>query len=346
MEIFISLLIFILGVISPFFSAIVYYLSQETISNLIEKNYKVAQRLRELKLDYDELINSFVILEFISYLVSYTLIIKLILIDNYFGTPDFNFVIIANIIFIILLLFFRFLFQAIGIKFADFFAGSISFPIYLFSIIIKPITLILKLLNKAIVGSPNVEESRDEISELVESAHEEGAIDPDEYRILKNIMHFNEILVSDVMTPRTVIFSCSGDKTVNDLVKVSELQMYSRFPVWEGESVDDGIIGYVMSKDVLLAALNGKGLMKMRDFVREIYFIPENAELDTALERFLNRRQHMFMVVDEYGGIEGLITMEDVLETILGVEIVDEVDKVVDLRHLAKQRRDSRIASL
>jgi CBS domain containing-hemolysin-like protein len=121
--------------------------------------------------------------------------------------------------------------------------------------------------------------------------------------------------------------------------------MYSRFPIWEGESLDDGIIGYVMSKDILLAALKGKGATKLRDFCREVYFIPENAELDTTLERFLNRRQHLFVVVDEYGGIEGLITMEDVLETMLGAEIVDEVDKVVDLRLLAKQRRDNRIAS-
>jgi len=101
-----------------------------------------------------------------------------------------------------------------------------------------------------------------------------------------------------------------------------------------------------MSKDVLLAALNDKVGLKLRDLYREVYFIPESAQLDDVLERFLNRRQHLFMVVDEYGGMEGLITMEDVLETILGTEILDEADKVADLRQLAKQRRDSRIAGL
>lgn len=159
-------------------------------------------------------------------------------------------------------------------------------------------------------------------------------------------MNFSEVLVSDVMTPRTVIFSCEADKIIDDVIKMPELQMYSRFPIWEGESVDDGVIGYVMSKDILLAALNGKNNLSLRDFCREVYFIPENARLDIALERFLNRRQHLFIVVDEYGGVEGLITMEDVLETILGTEILDEVDKVADLRQLAKQRRDSRIASI
>lgn len=328
------------------FSAVIYYLSQETINELIEKNYRTAQRLRSLKTDYDELVNSYIIFEFIAYFISF-IALTLFLINNYYSESNFlNVFLIVSVTFVLSLIFFRFLLQSIGIKFADTIAASFSFLMLVTSKSISPITSILKLLNRAIVGSPNVEESRDELSELVESAHEEGAIEPSEYRILKNIMHFNEILVSDVMTPRTVVFSCAADRAVDEILDTPELKMYSRFPIWEGDSVDDGIIGYIMSKDIFLAALKGKGASKLRDFNREIYFIPENAELDTALERFLNRRQHMFMVVDEYGGIEGLITMEDVLETMLGVEIVDEVDKVVDLRQLAKQRRDSRIASL
>ncbi|MBX3044989.1 MAG: CBS domain-containing protein [Candidatus Kapabacteria bacterium] len=346
MDIPLSLLFFILGILSPLYSAVIYYLSQDTINDLIETNYKAAQRLRNLKTDYDELINSFIIFEFIAYIISYSFLAYHLFNEISAGNTGILVYIIATSIFIIAFLLFRFLFLSLGVRFADSIAGLLSFPIFVFSAIIKPLTHIFILLNKSIVGKPNVEESRDEISELVESAHEEGAIEIGEYRILKNIMHFSEILVSDVMTPRTVMFSCAAELSVEEVARMSELKMYSRFPIWEGESVDDGILGYVMSKDVIIAALNGKGNMKLRDFNREVYFIPENAELDTALERFLNRRQHMFMVVDEYGGIEGLITMEDVLETILGVEIVDEVDKVVDLRQLAKQRRDSRIASL
>ncbi|MGA2296429.1 MAG: CBS domain-containing protein, partial [FCB group bacterium] len=122
--------------------------------------------------------------------------------------------------------------------------------------------------------------------------------------------------------------------------------MYSRFPVWEGESLDKGVIGYTMSREVYHAALTGKSGQKLRELARDIYFIPENAELDIALDRFIKRRQHLFIVVDEYGGVEGLLTMEDVLETILGVEIVDEADKVVDLREVAKHLRDKRIATM
>ena len=109
--------------------------------------------------------------------------------------------------------------------------------------------------------------------------------------------------------------------------------------------MDTGVIGYVMSRDILHSALSGKTDKSLRDFSREVYFIPENAPLDNALDRFLKRRQHLFVVVDEYGGVEGLLTMEDVLETMLGVEIVDEADRFVDMRLLAKQRRDRRISA-
>ena len=99
-----------------------------------------------------------------------------------------------------------------------------------------------------------------------------------------------------------------------------------------------------MAKDILRAALAGRHTVPISKLRREVGFIPENVTLERALEQFLQKRQHLFMVVDEYGGVEGLLTMEDVLETMLGAEIIDEADHVVDLRALAKHRRDVRIA--
>ena len=191
----------------------------------------------------------------------------------------------------------------------------------------------------------NEENSLEDLDALVESARAKGSIEAEEYRILKNIMHFSDVLVSDVMTPRTVVFSCLTDDTIEQAIKRPELKMYSRFPLRDGASLDEGISGYVMTKDILLEALFGDKNKKLKELAREVYYIPENAELDNALDAFLERRQHLLMVVDEYGGIEGLITMEDVLETILGVEIVDEADRIVDLRELAKKKRDKRISN-
>lgn len=189
------------------------------------------------------------------------------------------------------------------------------------------------------------EEAREELEALVETAREEGALDPGEYRIMTNIMQLSSIGVTDVMTPRTVVAGLPSDITVADAIKRPELQMFSRMPVYDNADLDS-VSGYVMTKDVLRAAIAGRQTVEINRLKRDIGFIPENITLDHALEQFLQQRQHIFMVVDEHGGVEGIVTMEDVLETMLGAEIVDEADHVVDLRALAKQRRDARIARI
>jgi CBS domain containing-hemolysin-like protein len=187
-----------------------------------------------------------------------------------------------------------------------------------------------------------MELARQELTTVVETAHQEGALEPEEYRLVTNLMRLRSIRVADVMTPRTVMVSCPVDIAVRDALRIPELRIYSRIPVWEGEP--DTIVGYVLTKELLWAALEGKAERPVRDFVREVQFLPEHVELDRALEAFLQKRQHLFVVVDEYGGVEGVVTLEDVMETLLGVEIVDEADRVADLRELAKQLRQERIA--
>lgn len=191
------------------------------------------------------------------------------------------------------------------------------------------------------------EEAREQVAEeltaIMEEAVEEGALEAGEARILQNIMRVRDVHVEDVMTPRNVVAGLPAEMTIADAARMPELQTYSRLPVWEGAAMDN-IIGYVLSRDVLVSALGGNGDAAVRTLVRPVVFIPENVGLDRALEEFLKRRQHMFIVVDEYGGVEGLLTLEDVVETILGAEIVDEADRVVDMRQFAKQQRDRRIA--
>jgi CBS domain containing-hemolysin-like protein len=209
-----------------------------------------------------------------------------------------------------------------------------------------PILLFNRSITSRLIKRNLSDATREELDAMLENSHDEGSLDSDEYRILKNMMKFGSVLVSDVMTPRTVICSLDADSIIGEVIDLQEIKMYSRLPVWSGKSLDDETIGYVLSKDILLDAIKGNHNKKISELSRQVYFIPENAPLDSALDSFLQRRQHLFIVVDEYGGVEGLLTMEDVLETILGVEIVDEADKVIDLRLYAKQLRDKRVASL
>jgi CBS domain containing-hemolysin-like protein len=236
--------------------------------------------------------------------------------------------------------------SALGERTADHALRFVSVGIRTAAIIAAPFVVAhraLLALTKPRTREEEEEEAREELEALVETAREEGALDAGEYRIMTNIMRLSSIEVSDVMTPRTVVSSLNSEHTVEDVIKLPELQMFSRMPVYDGADLD-AVVGYVMTKDILRAALAGRNSVQLAKLKRDVAFIPENIALDQALEQFLQKRQHLFMVVDEYGGVEGLLTMEDVLETMLGAEIIDEADHVVDLRALAKQRRDARIA--
>jgi CBS domain containing-hemolysin-like protein len=291
---------------------------------------------------FESRVNPLDILEIFAYLVS--AIMLGVTLNN--GSHPYYENYIALFLFLISFLVLRYIFVGIGIRFySKIFSAFL--PLYkLVTLLVSPFSNMISTMIAAISNENMEDASRNEISALVESAREEGSLDDREYRILKNIMHFSDILVSDVMTPRTMVFSAKTEATVKDIISLPELKMYSRFPIWSGESLDENIDGYVMTRDVLHAALRGEYDIKLSKFAREVYYIPENAELDVALDKFLKRKQHLFMVVDEYGGIEGLLSMEDVLETILGVEIVDEADRFEDLREIAKQQRDRRISQL
>lgn len=339
MEIGLSILLLVLGSYFTFLSKILTSISQDDISLIIKENYKSAQQLQNLKQEFDEDSNPFLLFEIASFIVA-GILFGIFISDTFIYATNMLY---AGVAYSLVAIVLRYVMMAFGMKYAskvDSISASIIFQINLIG---TPLSNAINLLTKAIAGEAAEDDSRDEIYAMVEYAREDGSLEQGEYKILRNIMDLNEIIVSDVMTPRTVIFSFEADKTVEEVASLPEVQMYSRFPIWEGESIDDGVLGYVMSRDVIFAALNGRGKVRLRDIAREVYFIRESVELDTVLEKFLHRRQHLFIVVDKYGGVEGLITMEDVLESVLGEEIVDEADKFVDMRQLAKQRRDRRI---
>mgnify|MGYP000912038014 CR=1 FL=1 len=342
MELPFAFILLFLAFFVAYLRGLIRLINQDVIDEIINESPEKSQKIIVFWNNYDKFDDSLIIFKFVLYIVFS------ILIGQYFSIVLFDVFekVILTVVLLFSVIFFDYLFYYLGKKTKiKTFVSYLSF-IKFFAFLVFPLYMIKKKLSLSIKGQATIEEeSWLEIEDAVESARDEGSLDDGEYRILKNIIKFNEILVSDVMTPRTVVFSCNANNTVEQTVFLPEIRMYSRFPVWEGETIDDGVIGYVMSRDILYAALKGKMNLTLKDFIREVYYIQENAPLDSALDLFLERKQHLFIVVDEYGGIEGLITMEDVLETILGTEIVDEADKVVDMRLLAKQKRDKRISS-
>ena len=143
--------------------------------------------------------------------------------------------------------------------------------------------------------------------------------------------------VKDVMTPRTVVFSLSEHLSLQEAIKIPKKWEHSRFPVYDQDTED--VVGIVLTKELSMALTEGKVDMRLTELMRPVHFVVETARLNRVLMEFLDLRQHLFVVLDEYGGLEGLITLEDILEEILGREIIDESDEVVDKRELARQRR-------
>ncbi|MDR0926359.1 MAG: CBS domain-containing protein [Ignavibacteria bacterium] len=313
-------------------------LSQEIYNRIITANPE--SKLTKIWERYDEICGTLIFIQ------AFTILLAVFLSGTMNIFPDvMNIlpVLLSSITLILGIVVINFVFYSIGKRFCE--HTLVSFATLVSALTAPLLPIINRVTNifLKISGKGNPDARMEEITDLVEEARKDGAIDAGEYRILKSVMNFNDILVTDVMTPRIVLFSCKGSITVSEALNLPELQIFSRFPIWSGESIDDEVLGYVTTKEIFNAALNGKTEILLSELARPINFIPENAEIGNTLEELLLNKQQLYLVVDEYGGIEGIITMEDVIETILGVEIVDEADKIVDLRQLAKQKREQRI---
>ena len=178
--------------------------------------------------------------------------------------------------------------------------------------------------------------SREEFTAMAELGEEEGVFEEKESHILKNLFRFNSLRVKDVMTPRTVVFDLPEERTIGETVEAQDEFPFSRIPVYR-ENRDD-VTGYILKDEILLKAAQEEHDVRLDELTREILVVRDTMPLPDLLERLLDRLEHIALVVDEYGGVEGIVTMEDVVETLLGMEIVDEADSVEDMQALARRQ--------
>lgn len=165
-----------------------------------------------------------------------------------------------------------------------------------------------------------------------------GSIEPDEAEVIQNILSLESKKVRSIMTPRTVVFFLSIHLSVEEARKKEGILNYSRIPVYDKDPED--VVGIIHARELFSTQTEDPQKVQLMQLLRPVHFVPDSLSLDILLRQFLGRRQHMFIVIGEFGEWAGVVTLEDVLEEILGREIVDEFDEVVDLRELARQRRD------
>jgi len=190
----------------------------------------------------------------------------------------------------------------------------------------------------------NVSITRAELAAMAEQGTAEGVLHESESRIFGNLLRFNSINVRAIMTPRTVLFALPGSETVGEVVEHREELRFSRIPIFDANR--DQITGYVLRQDVLLTAARGAVHTKLSEIQRELIAVPDTLALPALFDRLLDTREHLALVCDEFGGTAGVVSMEDLIETLLGFEIVDEVDSVEDMQEHARQRWLERAHSL
>lgn len=181
-------------------------------------------------------------------------------------------------------------------------------------------------------GMPSV--SRDEINAIADLGQKEGVIDGGDARILRSVLDFQDIKVHRIHTPRPVVRTLDAASTVREVWADIDSLKYSRYPVFSSEEV---IVGYVLRSDVLHAAAKDDWERTMADLSQEAIIVPEHMLVKGAFARFLRQREHMALVVDEFGSFSGVLTLEDVIEALIGHEIMDEGDTVENLREFARQ---------
>ena len=176
--------------------------------------------------------------------------------------------------------------------------------------------------------------SKDEIITIVDMSEKEGVLQAKESILIKNLFKLKNIKAKDIMTPRTVVFAFDSKTTLKEALLNDNLYVYSRIPVYN-ESIDD-IAGVVFKQTILEKRVKKKKQTLLKDIIVPVHKVPENISVSTLFDMFIRMKMHLFIVQDEYGQTSGVVTLEDALETLLGIEIVDEMDQVTDMQEFAK----------
>lgn len=260
-----------------------------------------------------------------------------------FGDPWVG--VFSAVLTLLVLVFTEIIPKTLGTVHAARLAGFVGSTITLLTRLLAPILFVTRALTRIFESKHEQEMTRGELAAVVAMATRQGTIKTSESQVMDNVLSLEEVKVSDVMTPRTVVQMLPETASIADLAGDPEARHFSRLPLYR--QTRDEVVGYVMQREAFGALANGQspetGLI---EFKRDAWVLPNSTSLAEALREFLRRREHLALVVDEFAAVVGLVTLEDVMETVLGAEIVDESDRVRDMRKLALKLRDERLGRL
>jgi CBS domain containing-hemolysin-like protein len=206
-----------------------------------------------------------------------------------------------------------------------------------------PLVLLSAIITRSIAKN-NTEQStsREEISALASIGADEGIFMEKEYKIIQNLLKLKNLKVSEIMTPRVVVAVAEENLLLSDFLRNKDFLKFSRIPVYSENP--ENITGYVFRQMVFEKLAEDQHHLTLKDIKREIVIVPDTRVLFSVWETLLEKKEHIALIIDEYGGMDGIVTMEDIIETLLGLEIIDEKDIVTDMQKYARDRWKTRQA--
>jgi len=256
---------------------------------------------------------------------------------------DYYFGIATAVLTLLILIFSEIIPKTIGARYWRSLALVSGIIINIMVIIAYPLVIIILYMTR-LFSMKEYEQSlsREEISAMADIGTEEGIFDEKENRIIQNIIRLKNVKVSEIMTPRVVVTIADEKMSLKEFLANKDFLHFSRIPVYSEK--EDNFTGYVFHQTVFEKLAENKTHLKLRDIRRKIIFVPKSQTIMSLWDIMLQKKEHIAIVVNEYGGIDGVVTMEDIIETLLGLEILDEKDKITDMQEYARERWNKRKA--
>lgn len=302
------------------------------IAGLEDQGVKGAKRLKRLKTSSDRPISAILCLNTIANTVGASIVGSLV----YEVYGDALVGIFSTVFTLCILVLSEIIPKTIGASYWRTLAIPASVIIEGMIFITFPLVWVLEHLQRLISSKSNqVSVSREDISAMVSVATEEEVIETEEKKMIQNLLKLDEVTAHEIMTPSVVVEMVPGSMTIREFYQSDNT--HSRILIYDEEN-DEYIVGYVLRQEVLEKMAEDKFDMPLSDIIRPIMTFGEDDSVSDIWEKLLEKKEHISAILDEYGSLRGIVTMEDVIETMLGQEIVDEKDEVVDMQEYAKDQ--------
>ena len=336
------LLIFLLGTLTvSFLCSILEAVLMSTPLSFItmkkEQGYKLADKFLEYKTDTEKPLAAILSLNTIANTIGAAGVGRQATI--LFGSTWFG--IISAIMTLLILIFAEIVPKTIGTSYWKNLMGFATRSISVLIVLMYPLVLLVGLIGKWL--SSDEEEasvSREEVTAMANIGVEEGVIDSDENKVIQNIMKLDNVQAYEAMTPRIVVMTAQENMTLKNFYKNDQYLHYSRIPVYADSP--EYITGYILLSDALEGLADDEFDKRLKELRRPISYFNEEESLSTVWEELLKKHEQMALIIDEYGCFQGILTLEDIIETILGLEIIDENDTAIDMQQFARERWERR----